>query len=405
MARKRNIMRRFSIGEISGVDRPAQTPARATLMKRRGDPKYKPKGSGEDEEDDDMDKVWSMLAKEMGTDGEIARTVVVTSQEDGHTHALWLSPGMRGGETGYATTGTESISHDHPWAYDEEGNIFIGANDGHSHMVDMRQVASALLSLLTKDGHGKDSNDPDQSGEGEDEMPGKTPTKKAAAETEAPSQSDFDALMKRAERLESVNGLSPEHRAHFDKVEDESVQDEFLAKSETERQAVLDDIEKGDPIVYTTVEGDVVRKSDGALMAKLAKRNDELAKENAEGRAARKNASFEKRAEEELAHLPGTTAQRAAMLKAIDAIPNEDDKAAALDALKAGDKAISAGFDQLGVVDGRVDKNGSGEAELEKIAKRIEKDEGISYLDAYEKAGEQNPEILEAAIFGKPISQ
>ena len=66
---------------------------------------------------------------------------------------------------------------------------------------------------------------------------------------------------------------------------------------------------------------------------------------------ALEQAKLEKRAEELLPHLPGTAKVKAALLKSVEAIEDETDRAEALKALEAGENAIAKGYDQLGTAE------------------------------------------------------
>jgi hypothetical protein len=62
-------------------------------------------------------------------------------------------------------------------------------------------------------------------------------------------------------------------RKHYDGL-DKAGQDAFIAKDAAGRQADVDAIEKGDPILYTCEDGTAIRKSDGAAALMFAKKFD-----------------------------------------------------------------------------------------------------------------------------------
>lgn len=120
---KKKIMKEFVIKEISAVDYGAQTPAKAVLMKR-----------------DDH-----------GTDDRLEKLVVITSQELGHQHALFIGAyelEEGGGTTRYALSESngmeEQEEHNHPYVIESDGTISIGMTAGHTHTLD-----SALVRRLT----------------------------------------------------------------------------------------------------------------------------------------------------------------------------------------------------------------------------------------------------------------
>lgn len=124
----------------------------------------------------------------------------------------------------------------------------------------------------------------------ESELPGEGPL---AVEKTAPTDrvSELETEIK-------VLKMAPAIRAHYDGLSGDA-QTAFLAKSATDQQAEIDAIEKGDPIVYTCKDGTQIRKSDGAVVLSLAKRNDEQADEIAKLRGTVGVSSIEKRAAEE----------------------------------------------------------------------------------------------------------
>ena len=102
------------------------------------------------------------------------------------------------------------------------------------------------------------------------------------------------------------------------------------------------------PVIYTTAAGIEIRKSDGEVMAAIAKDADATKTRNGELETEREQERLEKRAEDELPHLPGDVKTRAAMLKAIDAIPDETHRKSALESLKAQDAGLGTAFEEHG---------------------------------------------------------
>lgn len=216
----------------------------------------------------------------------------------------------------------------------------------------------------------------------EDAMTDKT--KKADGE---PTVEGLQAQLARATQLASLNDAQKAHLATLD----EAAQDAFLAKSSEERDAEIEATAKraaeADPVVYKTMDGVELRKSAGDAVIALAKSNDALRKKLEESEAKVEDASYAKRADDELKHLPGTTEERAAMLKAIDGIEDESQRKAAMNALKAQNEALAPAFTTVGHLVGKV-APGSPEEGLQDLAKRIqaESDGKLSYEQAYSKA-------------------
>ena len=110
--------------------------------------------------------------------------------------------------------------------------------------------------------------------------------------------------------------------------------------------------ESADPVVYTADDGTEFRKSHDPLLVKMAQERDEDRRELAKMRDASETSELEKRAGE-LTHLPGTIADKVEMLKAIDAIPNEEARTRSIEALKAQNESMSKAFETHGVHPGR----------------------------------------------------
>lgn len=403
-----NVMRRFRIDELSAVDRPAQAPARKLLMKRRSD------ASG------DLAGAIERVAKDC--DSPSARVVVITSATNGHTHAVWLYPNERGGDTGYGQVEGEAQGHSHPWTMNQVGQLVVGENDGHTHEVDSAALTTALLGLIGKKGsYGGSANDNTDDEEADGKPPAFKGDRKMAAanknapeadkteapEIKAPTQEMLDEATKRAERAEAVAALPVEHRAVFDGLS-KGDQDAFLAKSADERVTFVKNASDADPIVYTSLAGKTYRKSAAPELIDAIKGQDELTKRLNAAEEVNANASFAKRAGEIMDKLPGDEKVHVAIVKAIDGIADETVRKAAFEAITAGNKAMTAAFNSTGHGDGRVTKSegDTPAAQLDAIAKRHQSaDPKLGYLDAYEKAKTENPELYAAAVTGKPVSK
>lgn len=193
----------------------------------------------------------------------------------------------------------------------------------------------------------------------------------ADKKTEKAGEPTVEELTAQLARANQVAALNDVEKAHFNGLDDAG-KDAFLAKSADDRKAELDEIEKraqdDDPVVYKTLDGIELRKSSDPALVAMAKSNDALRKRNDELIEKSANEAFEKRADAELAHLPGTTQERAALLKSVEAIEDEPTRTAALNALKAGSDAMANSFTAAGVANGQV-AAGSPDAELDELAK------------------------------------
>lgn len=399
---KKNVMLEFSIGEISGVDSPAQKGARAVLMKRDASPAKGDMirdvgeitalsddhflaqregaepvaGRLEDLEKSCSHDEWLLLEQRR------ARKKVITEPTEGHTHLVDL--GMRAGETTFTRTEDGEDTHSHPYFVNPDGTVQLGLAAGHTHQVDASQVQvianEQLDQLLEINKH---------------------------TETEM-TEDEIKDLQKRADRAEAINKLNTGERAHFDQLDADGA-DEFLAKSADERADLLAKQADEDPVVYKSDAGEEFRKSDGARLIEMAKREDKRERDLRKERAVNKQREFEKRAEDELKFFPGEVKVRAAILKSIDAIEDEELRSEALAALKAKSTELGKNFTTVGSSDaGSLEKaegaqsRKAAEAEIEKMARDMisKSAEPLDFYDAYDRVMETNPQLAEQAVAG-----
>jgi hypothetical protein len=377
-------MKKFMIGEMSAVDVPAVEGATALILKRHD-------------------------ATEKNLDEEDRGIVLLTSAVDGHTHAVFVHPGMRGGETSFGSDPDKDSSHDHPWILDGTGRITIGENDGHDHTVDPQQIFEMIMNkdasvqkpvLVSNtdlwDDYAIKFEHPDQ----EDHMPAPELTKEEKAVKSAEERATSAEAT--AARATQVAELTDAQKAHFNDL-DEDGQTAYLGKTATERQDVIDKaVAKAadeDPVVYTDGSGREYRKSDDARLTAMAKERDEDRKELVKSRVATEQAGFEKRAESELPDLPGDLPVRAAIVKAIDGIEDEDTRKAAHESVQAGNKAIKAAFSTVGAR--AANESVGAESELDELAKAYAKEHTTDFHTAYGVVAANNPELAKRAINGE----
>ncbi len=203
------------------------------------------------------------------------------------------------------------------------------------------------------------------------------------------SDDDWLKLERKLKRSTSIIGLSPKDREFFDSLTDEVKKDEFLSMSPENRKELILNMEKNaqdsDPVVYTTTDGTVMRKSAGDSLIALAKSNDRLQKRLDASEAALFQKSLEDRVLIELQYMPGTVADRAALLKAVEAMPTEN-RTGALNALRAQNVAMAKAFETQGVTMEGIPQDHSPQAKLEKMAKALtDKDSNLSPEVAFSK--------------------
>lgn len=287
--RKRRILRSLIVDEVSGVDRAAQAPAQALLRKR---------APGEPEAIKKYERP------------------MLTTLVDGHQHIL--DDQGQGGDTSWARSEGDEYGHSHPWVRTLDGNLTIGASEGHTH-----DLIPTTTILKTADG-GK-------------ETPMTTPTTPitpaANPELEAIQKSVRD-LTTRAERAEAIAKLNADERGLFDGLGDPA-KTEFLAKSAAERSAMITASKDANRVVFKSASGAEYRTSDDPRLVEMAKRADASEAATKEALAKAENTRLEKRADEVIKHLPGTLPQRVAILKALEGVDGADAFLTAADAALA----------------------------------------------------------------------
>ncbi len=356
MPKTRRILKEFKLTEISAVDKPAQSPALATIMKRNDD--------------------------------TIEKRYLLSSDNDGHSHLLYMDKWEavnKGGETSW--TG----SHYHPFVINDDGSITIGMADNHTHEVSAvvedifknglnEEQAKAVLALA------KSSFDkPNTAGIG-----GSKTVHKEEINMPDINKADYDKALDEIATLKkslatavAMGTMNDAQKAHCSTLNG-APQEAFLAKSCLERSNELEAILKADEVIFKSeTDGTEYRKSDDPRLIAMAKRIDNDAISKAKSDAIATKLRFEKRADDELSNLPGTVETRAAMLKAIDGIEDTEIKKAIGETLKACDSGLSTSFRTLGhEVTPKITKAADS---LDSLAKSYATEHSVSIEDAYAK--------------------
>ncbi len=193
-----------------------------------------------------------------------------------------------------------------------------------------------------------------------------TDKNKKAAE---PTVADLQAQLAKSNAMAALTDIEKAHYATLKGDDAEA----FLNMDADARGDIMKGIAKdaadSDPIEYTTMDGIELRKSAGPALITMAKSNDALRKRLDASEGARVQDTLEKRAVDELPNMPGSVAERAALLKAVDAIEDEGSRKASMAALKASNDAMGAAFVQSGHTGQPAVIHGSPAAELEELSK------------------------------------
>ena len=369
----RRIMRRFRINEISAVDRPAQQPALATILKRED-------GNGPDE----IDAASEGIEKTDTVD-------LLTSSEAGHQHGIRIH--MHEGEGMYTyvhyAAGEEGEAHDHQIVMNTDGSFTMSENHGHTHEIDREAMQQLLMNRMVNKDDGTNADPVEDTATIASDDAGDVHKGENEVSTEN------QALEARLQRAEAIVALSKSDREYFDGL-DEAGQDAFLEKSAEDQAAEITKAAEAQAVVYTDRKGRTYTKADGERMIELAKEADasEVAKAEADAEAA--DTALTKRAED-MAFLPGDVESRKALLKSIDAIEDEGTRTQALSALKSTNTANKSATETVGAVaredvtkstevggEGGNIAKADAEARLDELSKAHAKEHNVSYAKAYD---------------------
>lgn len=350
--RKRRILKKIALTEISAVPIPAQEGALAAIMKG----------------------ATPLMVVDPYDDPEMAKRAALTTARDGHTHLVHID--MDGVDLNNGGTSWED-DHSHPWIREEDGSIKIGAVAGHTHSL------AAISKNTPEDGAAPAAS--------EGSSDAGSPTEKTSTMTpeEIQELQDKNAnLQKEANKSKQLATLNDAQREYHKGLEGEDA-DAFLNKPNEDRQKVVDaelkKVQDKDAVVYTADNGDEFRKSDDPRVVKMAKERDVEKRETKEIREEAQNTAFAKRAADELGNTVGEEDAKVDLLKAVTSITDLERRKAVEEILKAADGAFLALTKSAGH-SGVDDTISSADTKLEAFAKGIQEKDGISFSQAMTKA-------------------
>jgi len=305
----------------------------------------------------------------------------MTNEVRGHVHLLELN--TTAGQTSYATSdppsmtsnssGASSVSyssaHAHSYIVDSKGDVTIGVADGHTHTVAVKAIKSDVAK-----GDAETNSKTSENGNMEATA---TETKKNDADRISVLESELET----AKALASMNDAQRAYHAKLSKSD--AIAFEKMAPSERE-STVAKSLER-DRVVYKSVDGTEFRASDDPRLVAMAKRADESARELATEKALREVEVYKRRAETELAHLPGTVETRVALLKSVDSIPDATERANALKALHANNTSMAEAFKRKGGKPAAEDSDDDEDDPQDKIDAKVSKiatEKGITFEKA-----------------------
>lgn len=318
----------------------------------------------------------------------VLKEAVLTSEEDGHQHALDLDDPATSWcdmySTSYQTLEGAENSHSHAWTFDAtSGAITIAADSGHTHTVAAVVPPDALAAWAKLDAIQDAENEAvaaipvavvldaepaiapilveEPSSQtivvnvaarapASKSTPGTLPNKVATQPETKP--------MNLAKMLAIVLAMSDTQRAHVAKLAPDEVES-FFTKSAPERDAIFKSAEAADPVVFKGEKTGVeVHKSDGPFALKMAQNAETSAialakaeEQVAAEKAARELVELTKLANDTLGCLAGTDGAHVDVLRAVQAITDTAKRDAAITTLKAANAVMKAAGKPNGVTD------------------------------------------------------
>jgi hypothetical protein len=358
------ILDKFRIDELSGVDRPAQTGARAVIMKR-----------------DFSDKERQAMADrgEALPDGSFP--IANVSDLENAIHAIGRAKDPAKAKAhiiarAKSLGATDKLPQD--WSVSKSQSDSTGDPN-------MSVIAKALGLPETA-----------------------TEADITAAITKAKADAGKSAdLEKSVALLKAKADLTDAEKAHMKTMSDGDA-DDFATKSKADRAKAMEKAAAGDE-TFTASTGAVISKKavgDGAYA--LLKSQDEALKKMqgdlAIEKAERENAAFAKRAADELGHLSGPIEKKAALLKGIAGLP-EAERVYATELLKGADAMAKAGFAKMGHRDAS-DQDADPSSRLDKMAKARMETAKEDYATAYDAVckTEEGRTLYKAYRDAKPVA-
>jgi hypothetical protein len=307
----------------------------------------------------------------------LVKRACLTTAAAGHTHMIsGIDDAMCGSTSNETMPGVGADYygrwHSHPWIRGEDGSITIGEQEGHTH--EMAGSSSSVKRAPEPVASGKSTTAP--------------PAAKVSTTTQESNQMSDTATLRK--QLSIALTLTDAQRLHAVTLDD-AERDTFLAKSAGDRETIVKAAQEADPVLYTRTDGTgaVIRKSQGQLLADVAKQADQAMALAAGEVAKRQDVELQKRADTVLKHFAKPVAVRAAILKAVDGIADEKVRAEALESLAGADAACAELAKAQGVSPGGepVDEVSSKRDELRRAVEAFAKANGsLTYEAAFVKA-------------------
>jgi len=407
----RRIMREFTINEISAVDNPAQAGAKALIMKRHTDvvaaiiKRYIDPVEGavsfdtliaEQVKEDRYHIIMQEIGSSIYTLESALRSIAGDANMDSEAKQAMMRSSVeaflaviRERWPDVEEALQESLEGE---TTKQKGNSSMDAET--KKMVDdlNKQVTDLTAQLEAATAAGDDAKKAAELQGQLDELTTKSDALAAQLEEAATKAAEQAAVLEEATEKAK---MSDDEKAHFASLSKED-KGKFLAMSSDDRKKAMkksadDDetIEVDGVVVSKAAVGDSQFAIIKSQQARIEQANADIRKE----RDARELAQYTKRADDELGDLPGETAAKAAVLKAVDGL--SDEVQATITAMfKAGSGAIKSAFDSLG--HGGGDNTAKDAGAFEKKVAEIRKRDDVSRTQAMATARKEHPDLFKA---------
>lgn len=238
------------------------------------------------------------------------------------------------------------------------------------------------------------SDDEDLTGSGKDNTAGHQRPAKSHTQQVGKRADDDEDFIGKKKKVVAQDDSSDDSSDDGDGADDEGEGDDDWSEPSAKKRAP-DDF---DDIV--TIEGQRIAKSDvGEAMFNILKsQSDKIAKANAEIKKARDEAemaTLRKRADDLYSHVPGTTDERASMLKSIGTMPEALRKSFEK-VLMQSEKLSAQAFGKIGKSLAEIEDLGKSAKGFEHKVAEIQKRDSCSRTDALSKARTEDPEGFKA---------
>lgn len=375
---KKRRMTKICINELSAVDKPAQTPATAIIMKRANFDK----GAITDLV---MEEI---TASDLSYEVEIFGNDVYLTARDKQGQCFSLHKDFQGH---YFISASENTMRVNDIDEDALNAVITEAINNAAAMISKTAPKEAKV-------FGKKQDFINAASCGHTAMEDNMSDNKTGATVEALTKQvqDLEIQLATASAMAAMSDIEKSHYATLD----DSSKAEFVKMDSGARATAIEKAADANPVVYTSNDGTQFMKSDSPSIVAMAKRADALEDKLKKSEEEREAQAFAKRAETELDNMPGTVEVRAALIKAVDGIENEDVRSDVFKCITAKNAEMGSAFKTVGrgFVKGFDDETQSAEQELEALAKKHAADKGVSYLEAYDAVASANPELFTKAV-------